>query len=1219
MKAPVDAKALSKLPRPENGLLFLVLAVVLLVGIGALVWYWRRRKAKAEVDAVEVAVAPPVDTSLGDEVAEAWRGFRRGLPGRARRSLQEFQPVIVLGTESSGKTEIIERFSGVAQRRAEIGAPAEVLDAGLRLHLGSDCLVAELSEEVCRARMDTVDAGLRKVFGEMLRLRTPIVVVTLSPETLEKRSELELRELGAAIRAKIELFAELRGEPLEVRLVLPELPGAASSLPALFLLARLPGVAQVFPLGQGEEPAIRAQLLALTDLFSAALIAHGPEETLAVVELLESVPKLSQAIASLANELLQEGEAAAGVRDGGLYLVPLPGGRNPPNPLQIPQSLLRPQPHPLLKHRLITVSAGVAMVAWLAGGYAHHAKLWRHASLAAGSYEVGRHDEEHMRKLVRDYARGDAGGSVLGTLLPRYFTRGPRIAGCAFVERIRQHTLRDELSDAICRSASKPPAEIAPKCTQRAGQEKMPATPEEMLYLLALLYASNDNDLQTIVRHGREQFAAVTLTVPIIDDYLDLAGPNRDVELLEMLWSYEFEGSHREELARTMAFLEPLTRASAGLAHPSALVDKGLEVRGILRDRGRFGHAAAVLDSRAFDGKPLSNYAKLFTRHRERLELLSELAERRADLEKVVDAVTGGVDAKAGEGLGDVPALVKRLETVLGEKHDTSTVAFELGGSAIKVQLGAVTKALRDARLRAIVEAFGEQAEENELVLLGFQAVDQRATMALRARWPEGIAGEASLPRPYTREGFEKAVKPNLVALDKLLAEMTDLGPTHAQVKRLVGAAIARYAADYVAAIDAVYGGVKLGPVSTVGLKRVLRSLAGGGSALHDFLGEIAHHTSLGVEKLEVELLDPMLDVEVKYGPVARIVDPSKPGGPLVSYQDILRDAVLRLEPGAGAGVAETSAFAARLAPLGRLAFAAMADPKTAPVEAVRTWAQAQQLDDELGRPFLAPVERLAAQAGEDLSKSLQHFNRELVHNLEVELTSRFPFSAQAEDEVNPEDLDQWLNPTRGRIARDVLAGVGPLVRRAAGYEGGQTWAASTNCAADPGCTSGIAPLLGTVNDLARLSALLWSEDGKTQPVRVRILPQPLRVAGNAASKPVAVRLVVGEGRVDYFNQRPAETVLEIDWTKRQTAALSVDVASKDPVKSFEPPAVVVSGSAWSFLRLLQKGHKEGSTRTWRVPTGAEPITISFTVREGLTDAFRFGTGARRPPGLAEN
>ena len=199
-------------------------------------------------------------------------------------------------------------------------------------------------------------------------------------------------------------------------------------------------------------------------------------------------------------------------------------------------------------------------------------------------------------------------------------------------------------------------------------------------------------------------------------------------------------------------------------------------------------------------------------------------------------------------------------------------------------------------------------------------------------------------------------------------------------------------------------------------------------------------------------------------------------------------------------------------------------------------------------------------------------------------------------------------------MAREILTAVAPLVRRAATYDGTRSWAPSLDCGADPTCVSALGPLLETVNDLARVSTLLWTEDGKNQPLRVRVLPHPLRAFAATAAQPVAVRLVAGEGHVDYFNQKPAETVLELDWTKRQTSALSVISASQDPVKSLEPPAMIVSGSPWSFFRLLQRARKEGAIRTWRIPAGdSDPVSISMTIRENVTDAFRFRAGGRGP------
>lgn len=1195
-------------------MLLVVLAVVVIV---ALVWYLRRRRkgAAAAAGKDQSAVGSAPETAIGDEMGRAWRRFVHALPGRARRSLDQFQPVIVLGTESAGKADIVERFSGVNHRRAEIGAPAELTDGDLRLHLGGDIVVMELSEEACRARMDTAGAGLRRAFGPALRRRTPIVVVCLSPESLEKRSEQDLRELGGALSAKIALLADLRGEPLEVRVAVPALPGA-SRLRALFLLTRLPGVSPVLPLGLGEEPAIRAQLLSFTDLLTEVLATRGPDDALAVVELLEAVPQLSQSLSAFVGELL-DGGAKGRIRSGGLYLVPETGG---PDPLEIPAALARSLPHPLIKHRLISVTAAAAALVWLVVGYARQAAVWSAASDAAARYDTERGDEAMMRQQIRDYAGGEGTGSPMDLLFPRYFLNGPDTVGCAFVERIRQGPLRDELSDQICRSATKASASLKARCSSATAAT--PAPPEYLLYVLALLYASHDNDLGTLIEHEDGAWADVILTIPIIHDYLKLAGPNRDVRLLEDLWSYEYPTPEADELGEAKKFLAPLDKEHLSLRNPARLAQSASALRELLNEHGRFEHAAEVVESRAFEQYPLHNYVSVFAPYRPRLELLQELAERRPDLEKVIDTITAGMGGGKDAAPADLPTLVERLGAVLDQKPNGETVHFELGPNVCDVDLTALAKALRDSKAHALVDAFTEGASQDERALLGFRQGEESAEQSLHARWPEGVSSCDALLRPYTRAGFEKSVKPHLLALGKLLAQMNDLVPERKKIEQVVRAAVKRYASDYEASLDQCYGDFHMAALGTAGLKRVLHALSSEGSPLRDFLDDIGQNSTLVLEndKDDFELLEPLRALQAKYEPVAKLVDPGKPGGPLVSYLDLLRDALLRLDPAAAPPAGQASTFVNDLSPLGKLAFESLADPKTAPLEAARAWTQAQRLDEDLSGPFLEPLRRLSDQAVGDLARALSGLNRDLVRSLQTELLSRYPFNSQAADEVDPDQLEDWLNPKRGRVA-SLRAALGSLIRRdSATYNGPRVWSAAPVCAQDAGCARGLQPLLGTLNDLERVTDLLWTEDGKTQPLRLRVLPHPLPALGNGGPRPVAVRLVAGDGHVDYFNQKPAETLLEMDWTKRQTSTLSVDLASKDPIKSFDPPTLVVSGTPWSLLRLLQKGQSQGATHTWRIPVDQRTaVSISLTVRENATDAFRVGAGRPSRRGSADN
>src|SRR5439155_26194202 len=130
--------------------------------------------------AAPIAAAPgkPM-VALGKQLVADARRFRRGLPAPARRSIDSFHPVVVLGTESSGKAAIIERFAGVAQRRVELGHNAELAGAQLRCLLGGELIVFDPSEEVVRAPRELVDGGLARALAPMLRRRPPIVVVCI--------------------------------------------------------------------------------------------------------------------------------------------------------------------------------------------------------------------------------------------------------------------------------------------------------------------------------------------------------------------------------------------------------------------------------------------------------------------------------------------------------------------------------------------------------------------------------------------------------------------------------------------------------------------------------------------------------------------------------------------------------------------------------------------------------------------------------------------------------------------------------------------------------------------------------------------------------------------------------------------------------------------------------------------------------------------------------
>ena len=77
---------------------------VLLIGLAVLaVWLWRRRQASAAPQA-------PAPARSDLDLYKEWRAFRRRLPARIKRVLDDFQPVILLGNTASEKERVALAF-----------------------------------------------------------------------------------------------------------------------------------------------------------------------------------------------------------------------------------------------------------------------------------------------------------------------------------------------------------------------------------------------------------------------------------------------------------------------------------------------------------------------------------------------------------------------------------------------------------------------------------------------------------------------------------------------------------------------------------------------------------------------------------------------------------------------------------------------------------------------------------------------------------------------------------------------------------------------------------------------------------------------------------------------------------------------------------------------------------------------------------------------------
>jgi hypothetical protein len=1157
-----------------TGWILLGLALLLLLVVAALVWRRMRRRRAARPTAEPAA--PERGPDLNQQLRGDWRRFRRGLPAPARRSLDQFHPVVLLGTESAGKAQIIERFGGVAQRRVELGSGAALVDGQLRCLLGGDVLLIDLAEETVRAPRELVAAGLRRALAPTVRRRQPVVVVCLSPEALDRQSEQQLAELGGALRAKLDVLAGLRDEPLAVRVVVSDVAGAAR-FDALFRLLELPGIPSVLPIDDPGDEAVRASLLAYADELGTALTQLTPREALELVGFLDALPHLSGALSMVLGELFAPaGELTP--RPDGLYLVPARGG---PNPLAVPEALRRPGPSPLLKHRLIALTGSLVAAVALLFAYRLDAASWDQASAAAWSYELSSEREIDLRLAIRAYT-GEVRDGLVDRLRPGFFTTGPRTVACSFVKQVRQDHLLDQLSDGLA-----------------AMPERR--RPEHLLYAAALLYASRDSGLRHLVQDRLDDWAAALGLEPsLVIDYLRMAGPYRDegwIERLREAAQAPPDDGFDAELDRLLRLLAAgRTWEEGELAQATELATR---LRPALRARARYGAASRVLVT-----PPLDRLAPVYKVHAARFGMLAELWQNQRALEGILRSVLEAPPPATGRAPQTFAELVAALSPMLVTPAGAAPGALVMDGEEYPVDPGGFVRALRASDAdRMVAEFLARASEDTSLLFFRDGAEGQQAS--LRVSWPSGLEGARTRTRIYSREAFEQTVKPAVIATGELIERLAGRPAQAQRLRELLDEALDAYAVGYGEELERLYASFAVDVTSETGARRVLAALAGKRSPLRELVRVVSHDAALGLADDASDRFEPMLDAEERFGGLAALFQADKGGEAFVGYQDVLREVGEKLAapPAAGARGGGDGLSVSRS---GALTLDLIAGARGNPLDALAAWEGETGLTEEQAEPFRAPLRAVLALGARDIERALAAWNRELERAAGAEMFSRFPFDRRSADDVDPEAIGAWLHPKSGRLTIEITPVVASLVQRRRTGDGRWHHASAHPCGGDGVCVEVPARLLDTLDRLASATDVFWDEAGKPRPIALQVTPRPFTVAARGGPVPELVRLSAGESSVFYFNQRPRRSRVEVDWTRDQVASLSVQLEQGS--LSLTPPALVVGGSPWSLLRLMQQAERRGSTHTFRVPLDdARVLAVGYDVVDPTIEALGGG------------
>ncbi|XXY47185.1 type VI secretion protein IcmF/TssM N-terminal domain-containing protein [Sorangium sp. So ce269] len=1249
-------------------------AVLILIPVLAVAGVALQKRYKAQKEAKKAAQALPPATPAAEpegaqvspaQLRQAWLRFVGKLPSDYRRSILNFEQFVVFGAAASGKSTMIDGYTDW-RRQAKQFIASQTDDKDLPVYLTSSAAVMEIPAKVLHDHGAACRKALEHLWQPLYARRSPTVVVVVDARKLLEDTPDATEELAETIRGKINLLSAIRRRPLEVRVVLTHLD-TIEGYAEFASFCRAQGISMRVPLPGKEDVGARleAWLEEMRQHLPRALTALDADGYRRVIAFLRQapplIPPLRQFLASL---FVHEALSHDPVR-GGLFLASSPAGA--PSPLRR-ASERGPGPDPRIRHLVAAALVASGVMTFLGIAFGHQHGLWAAADSALSRYKpaaVGV-DEERLRETIIAFTAHPA--SWLDTH-PDFFAGSREETRARFSEKIRSDLLEVELRHAA--RHGKVHGNVYEKVNN-----PLVLPSHRSLYFLALIHSDWRDELGILQRQddrGRDRlhiWASMTGIDPeIIVDYLE----NTDQALREPvsfnlnntpLDRHDTEEPWREFVEDVEAAMRDHAVAPAelkGLQAAASLLERQLGrleyadlTLGILKGIDRYGvtaedpkdgseDAASGAGEGSARGTGLARaYERQFGEFIDAYEAFRSLDV--AELSGMLQAVRGaGLDVDEEGGL--LRGFVNRLEGVYVQRSsgaEPRLIALRSGVTVFAED--AWDAVIRDSRANLLIQSFLSSGSQRSIFFGAASDALQPLTWNPTSSADTIFTGRSTIQGRSTRAAYDASVRGPVLRLRRLLGaqeardedeEAGDLAEEgrrrdRERIATFVRQQVERYADEYRQETARFVQGFRLSADSVEALRVALALMSdkGGATTFDDFLRIVDHNATIDVQdpdtKADEPMLAPMKRVSEGFARWHEVVDGAGAAPGVTQYKAILEQMLKDLDPakekapeggakaadaapaeGGEAKASETLEQA--LAPSGRLVLAGLRSDKGAYSALIRGWLKAVELPQDQQGPFLAPLSPLSSIGRNDIQGVVSRvFQRDFMPDLE-RVVSRFPFDPAASAEATPEELTELFHPKDGRIYDLFRRYLEPLsqVEGSGGFRMLPSVQANLALPDD---------MYRIINAAGVLSARLWDEKGKPRPLRYRLTTVPLGSAPRDKSALTLVFFNVGAGSLFNFNQKPAATTLELDWTRASSSQVGVqltDVASKEDTF---PPPIVAEGSHFSFLRLLRKATQPhsavqqpaaGQLYTWQIPVeGGAAVRAQVVVMDDPWETF---------------
>lgn len=1189
MKMPKDVKSfagLEKFLKWEYWPYYLAVLAVLVLLVAAILYFLRRRRKTGGDEQPEDEVKPqPLPRS---SLRKIWKDFVRQIPPRLRRSILIYRPFVVMGDLGSGKSTLIDSYTDWRGQARQF-YPSHTADPRLQNYIGTKVLVQEIPGALLNNTSKDAHEALIRLWKPIFRRREPTVILALNWQSLASGARENFRRQAQMMRGKINVLAKACGRPVKVCVALTQMDQLEgfvefaefvqhSGLPSYLDLRAADGAT---PLADALEP-YEAQL-------GRALTTLPAGRYLKVLNFLKDVRKVFSPLAAFVKVLQQHDPLSPSPHMARLCLChPDGGAAGFSNPFEYVLTSSEVRAHnPLLKHRRAALAIAVAGLAYLGWGLTYEWHLFNSIdnTLDRMEAEPPAAYTEELHQMFPNFGATLTQTPVL-TFLPNFFPRWDQDIRERLVTYIRKFFLQPKFEKLTSNDEDR----------------------EKMVYLLALIYATRDNELGELVLSRRADWVDhLELPPDLISDYVtNRLQPDNHYLILPTGGKTHFRPDASESPLPWLVFFTKVGIAGkqqvitpAYLQELQGRADFFLKVTKRAKRYELTGRIVDLLDRLT----PVGGQITWIRQH--------DHSWSQGELKDFLEFIASGdVAYESTDGM-DLVEFIENLKimTKLGSRDPADDFHFTFKGEGYDFKAADWSNLLHRSRIALFIRDYIQKERgADDIIFFGKDSGFPDVVMNPTNNGQLFFVGKGRVDGRLTRDAFEQRVKPVLAEVPDLLKSL----PVGAEEKGRLSSFILKqslaYADRYVSAYRQYYSEFHIQAKNLGELRFVVEQILSPASPFQEFLVTMRDNTDLDLGKSVY--LSRFAEKLNTFAFIKRLMLEKDNAFPeLDKYRAILQQMIADVESSQPyvAGDSEDAAAELKsvLSPLGRISLDIFRNDDNSYERLAKAWLKNVGLEARWQAPFMEPVQMAFLIGRADVEPAIAKIWSHLRNYYILPMHKKFPFDDKTEAVIAPEDVQAVAFP-QGAFWKSFKAYLAPLCREEAGR-----WTERTSSPGVFGSRQTFrlpAGMLSQVNALSKLSGMLYNDKGAPKPLRVAIKPSPLPPHGKKGPAVVLSYLHCGQASVFAFNQQPAWQQLDIQWWKRLSSAVGIQSETvQETLKTFKE--VSVPEGHWSFFRLLQKAGRSDENRySWQVDMPGKkgvPVNIEFAVRSDPWAVFR--------------